>query len=788
MRTDPDASVRLAILKRLDDYELWRECSTADSDDALRGKAREVYIAMLCSNAKGPTLTRRIAELETLSASEMEKVAVDANDRDLRASALSRVTRPALLSERAISDPDPALRLQLLDRIEDSAALERIAERTRKTDKIVSRRAREKVDALRIGGGNAEAIAARARALCDRVETLMRSPQAASDVELETIDREWEKLGASVPTDIANRFRGARAITQQSREARSEKPSIIEISPIAEIVDPGIVVAVDVSESLASRTRFDAALAAATARTKRDREERQARLNELENLLPEFEAAIDAGDSAQAKRLRVDIDALIAAIDDFPAAIARRVAPLQAKSAELERWLVWSNRQRRDALCAEMETLQASGLHPDAVATRVREARDEWRRLDATEGATTSEPSGIARRFQALCQRALKPTKTYFDKRDLVRKSRGEQILAMLTRADAAGSESTDWKLLATLRQELGDALRRLDDVEPQERTTFAKRIKTQIGQIATRIADHEKDVETSKQRLIERATSLVEASDRRETPRAVRDLQKQWTALGNGKRSTDQRQWRVFRAACDAAFGKLDAERVEQETKTAASRAQALEIIEQIESLASNPLENADATRTALRELSTRWQSANSSERALDQRYRQAHDAVTSHLRDAARRMRLSRYTIALQKFAELRAIDDLSVAPDIFDLSDVVVVEFKKSLFERFDRARERANLISEADDSTIEQAHDILVRLELLARIDSPLVDRQRRMDLQVKRLATRMRHGESADDERDLVALMAAWFDLDGRVGEPLHTRFDHAARAAIDNLP
>ncbi|HEX3895940.1 MAG TPA: hypothetical protein VHW73_07000, partial [Rudaea sp.] len=31
LRSDPDASVRLAALKRLDDYEFWRERSTNDA-------------------------------------------------------------------------------------------------------------------------------------------------------------------------------------------------------------------------------------------------------------------------------------------------------------------------------------------------------------------------------------------------------------------------------------------------------------------------------------------------------------------------------------------------------------------------------------------------------------------------------------------------------------------------------------------------------------------------------------------------------------------------------------
>ena len=87
-------------------------------------------MTLLCSdNPAIPPLARLISELDTLSSAELETVATSAATRDLRAAALARVTRPALLSERAMSDPDAALRMAALERVSDPAALERIAER-----------------------------------------------------------------------------------------------------------------------------------------------------------------------------------------------------------------------------------------------------------------------------------------------------------------------------------------------------------------------------------------------------------------------------------------------------------------------------------------------------------------------------------------------------------------------------------------------------------------------------------------------------------------------------------
>ena len=74
-RSDPDARVRLAALKRLDDYEPGANVPPATAM-AIPPHCAGTYIALLCSDAAcNPTLRRRISELDTLSTAEIEKVA-----------------------------------------------------------------------------------------------------------------------------------------------------------------------------------------------------------------------------------------------------------------------------------------------------------------------------------------------------------------------------------------------------------------------------------------------------------------------------------------------------------------------------------------------------------------------------------------------------------------------------------------------------------------------------------------------------------------------------------------
>ncbi len=87
LREDPDAGVRLAALKRLNEYEHWRERSTGDSDDSLRRNARAAYLGLLCAQGAAPTIQRRIAELDTLAPDELERVAIQAAATDANCAA-----------------------------------------------------------------------------------------------------------------------------------------------------------------------------------------------------------------------------------------------------------------------------------------------------------------------------------------------------------------------------------------------------------------------------------------------------------------------------------------------------------------------------------------------------------------------------------------------------------------------------------------------------------------------------------------------------------------------------
>lgn len=835
VREDADAGVRLAALRRLDDYEAWRERSTGDADAELRRAARAAYLGLLAVNRDGlPALERRIAELDTLSADEIDRLATNAVDVRLRGAALERVRRPSLLAERATTDPDPALRQAALARIDDADTLARIGERARKTDKLISRLARERAEALRIAAGDTVLIASRARQLCERVEAQLQVARGERSVELAAIQEAWRPLADHVPTQLRERFAAtlafleadtdAAAATRERLRSLSKRLAAVpqeadattietvlgdaariladmptdlpERAPIEDAVSrltrrmavlaisSKIERPVDDAEAFAAKVRFDAALANAQAETRREQERERALRHQLESDIVLLEQRLEHGDLAGAHELRAQIENSLRELPEV-ARHGKRLVHAFARHDELRRWQRWSNNERRKALCTEIEALPAAGLHPDAVATRVREARVEWQQLDASEGfaqsAAGERPTqGLARRFQALCNHALKPTKSYFSKRHEVRESHREEIERVLADTAALADDSSDWPAWARQRRAVAATLHALDRVEPRERKVLAQRLKDALARIDASLEVNAQKVDAAKRRLIAAAERAAQNVDPLAAASEIKELQARWKNAGHGRRKNDEAQWQQFRAIGDAVFGKIDAGRREREQQDAAARATAQVIANDFAALLDT---SGEMSRVRRRELEQRWAALDLRDRTLERRWRELQDRADNRLQFDGRQRRLAIFADARARLAlcvDLENGLDRDFAAERWQTLPEVEGQLGAALRRRFDTAQ-TPHL---ADDETLR---GLLVQLEYLGAIDSPEEDRQRRMDAQVMRLSRRLGGSAGSAPRDELIALLAEWISA-GRPDAAANARFARALDAAIARLP
>ena len=795
-REDADPGVRSAALKRLAEPALAQRIAQEDTDPGVRSDAKRLWFDLLAGvHAKAPSPTECVRLLRAQDdAALIEHIARNAPDASLRAAALARVARASLLAERATSDASPELRIAALERIEDEALLDRLAERTRKSDKRVSRRARERADALRIARGDSGVVESVARALCERVERLVREPDAEATAE---IDRQWSVVEARVSERLRDRYRAAHALLSASREPRAEPVEdvvVVVASPAPEASEPAqpsepeAAAAPEVEETQAAHVDAVAPTPERPRQPKaQDLAERQAAAERAETAVALFESAVNEGVVARAHAAHAEIAALRKKSEGaFSRALQRRVAEAERRYAQLSQWQHWSDNQRRRQLCESIEALSGSGLHPDAIATRVREAQHEWSRLDAAEGhaAAAQADHGWARRFHAACRRALEPAKSYFKKRQELRKAHAQEIVSALEAVRAIPDDSEDWATIAKTRHAVVDALRNLDRIDPHERKALAKNLKAALTALDARLDSRHAEIEQRKSALIAEAQALASGEPPRGAVALARELQQRWRDAGNGRRDRDQAQWKAFRAALDAMFGKLDAERSQRTARDAESRTRATALCAELEVLANG---DHAPPRAEVAKLEGEFDALRVRDEGVLRRFR----AAQSSLRDAGmRRERSSRrgpYEAWLARYALCRAAeraeqsaDDLKAAWETAPRVDIG----SGALDARFASALEGE---PSATDSDVPEHREVLIRLEIFAGLESPEDDRDRRRELQVERLSARMRGGAATTPHQELAELLSRWTTLAPASAE-LDARLRRDLAAAIETLP
>ncbi|MFA7542262.1 MAG: hypothetical protein WCZ02_09285, partial [Lysobacterales bacterium] len=443
---DPDAQVRRQALRRCADSALYARAMRSDPDRQLQAWAREQWLAAI---AAGSSLQAQ--DLDSLSASEREHLASLAANPALRQQCLDGIQRPAFLAERAVNDPDAGLRQALIERIAEPDLLDRLAEQLRRKDKRLFRQARERAQSLRLAAGDPQARRRQGEGICDRLEQLMRTPLDADEKtrQLEQCRLEWTQLVPDeLPPLVQVRFQGLTDVVQAQLQPVASRPALAgaDFDDDDEATD-GDQASVETQaaatpspEEIAARVQLEATLARNAAEIARERElaaQRERELRERQQrqgqLLDQLSRSLEAGDLATARQQVADLEP-----GTLTGATHRRWQALQPRLRELQGWESWANNKVRTRLCADIERLVGSGLHPDALSHRINEIKEQWRQLDQLEGRDdNSPPTGLDQRLRAACARALKPAREFFDKRQTLRNELTQTLQSFLEAAES---------------------------------------------------------------------------------------------------------------------------------------------------------------------------------------------------------------------------------------------------------------------------------------------------------------------------------------------------------------
>lgn len=765
---DPEPAVRSAAVARLTVPALLLARHREDADAGVRAAALARLSKLMLDAGAGLAPGARLAALALeLPIELLEKVAESAPDVETRRAALARTARPGFLQRRCIEESDPALRAELLDRIEGEDALDRIGEALRKRDKTLSRRARERAEASRLARNDAAALRRYAAGLCETLTLWAQQQPAELDALLADARALWgtrrEALDAAMQARVEAYF-------ARVHEARERRIALEAAPPVAPDPEPGEAIADEASPKPAAAapdwSGFDRLLADAN---------RAVVARHLGEAKPAWQRVLDA----------------LPTLPRPDRARSARLGEVQARVDELEQWQRWSGNRVRARLCDEVETLIGAGLHPDAVANRVKELQQEWARVEAAEPGDADRTSGLARRFRALCGRAMAPTRAYFEQRHALREQRREAIEALLREVQDEAVAAAALPATIALRRRLVEALRALDELEPKARTALARRLRAALGELDARLASQREDAALSRRKLIARLRRDLTHADPATALELARQAQLEWKRLPRPAREHEATLEQELRTLVDPLFAQERAQR-EQATQQATQHEQeSRRILAALAALADADgaaLAHADGRIAAL---AAEWKALHAAsapppaerrkdrndrndrhEARRDPRDRGARsadprrDAARGGARDAERAFdqAVARVRAAQQaaerahRAARLQALADaadLIAQADAGATGDNATARWGELALDEADR-RKLAPRWEAACASTPgapgrareADAETWLVAAELDAGLESPPAAQARRRELQMQRLAARLQGGESA----------------------------------------
>ncbi|MCX7561974.1 hypothetical protein OS176_00205 [Xanthomonadaceae bacterium XH05] len=777
-RNDPEASVRLAAIRRIDDLSLLGDRMRNDAEAGVRNVARQRFIQRLLDTAVPLAERERVIAVEE-DADILATLAQQAPEASLRRIGLERVARPGLIAERCVKDPDPELRRWLLDRIDDTATLERIAERARKTDKLLARTARERAFATRLAAGDPAATMDRALAICEELDTLRRDVAPDAAMRRDELAQEWATLRPRLDAAMERRVDGYFAALEHALNPPSPTPpQEPEQEPEAEAAAPvtspvarepdaalaALVVELDArAERLGPRDledfekrwsarvrriepllpeeqrqaeRFRATASMLQQRFAERARQRQAALDGLSGQIEALEAAVSAGQVATARDLQRAIDADRNLLrEQFPRSIARRFAEAARELENLGKWQHWSNNKARLRLIDDTEALAGSGHHPDAVAAKVKELQAEWQQLNDTEARAPEAPEHpLTRRFRAACHRVLAPARPYFEKRRELRGARREEIEAFLTELEARASERVPIRELITARRQVVDQLRLSDELDPAARRELGHRLRDALARLDAAIGELEAEADATKRKLLANLRRDLMHADLAAALPIARQAQATWKTLPRAARRVEDALWKELLELVDPWFNQADAKQRERHESESAVAGEARGILDELARLAADDVAMAQA-EMRLAALHTRWRALAERLPAAEETPLPRHQkgvrppraAPRAGLDERAFDRAVASVRDAMARYAETARRDELArllQASNICDQLDVLPADASEARREELEHTLEALDLASDARAACGQRMHTAPdARLALDANESSP-----------------------------------------------------------------
>ena len=501
-------------------------------------------------------------------------------------------------------------------------------------------------------------------------------------------------------------------------------------------------------------------------------------LERIDSNIASLDEMVAAGESKRADSISASIRNLIQRLPvkdqrNPSSALSKRYPAMR----ELNRWKSFAQMPKRKELCERMERIAAEPLPPNEQVGQIKALREDWLRLGRPSSRLEQK---LAEQFDASAERAFEPCSVQFQKEKDTRKSNlihRKKICEQLESYDQSVDwDDPDWKSVASILSTARQAWRDAYPVDRSKVQKIGKRWYDITKSIQERIDQRTSEFEENKRQIIERARTACEDSalDNDQLADLVKGLQAEWKKIGPGRRNNEQKLWNQFREICDRVFAdradRYHRRRADAEETIQQARSRIVEMTEEVTSSIEHGEPPDPGPIQQLR---------------ADINQLQLPDRIRSELqRELSTLSRTARDSIALVKVQQW--IQQLKTVLTL----EQELAECEESADGIPDSWNETAGSAKAWFEGRTESDHDALLgltlRAEMMAGVDSPPEDAQRRIAVQVQSLQRKM--SEARKSEKETLEEMIREWTTSAQGNTDLRKRFQEAIYAALEKIP
>jgi hypothetical protein len=455
-----------------------------------------------------------------------------------------------------------------------------------------------------------------------------------------------------------------------------------------------------------------------------------------------------------------------------------RLNHVRAELKRLGDWARWGGNVSREELVKAVEELPAQGLAMSELAKKVGTMRERWKSLDAVSGHA---PKSLWERFDTACTTAYAPAAAHFKQLADERHANAAKAQALITEtqamAESAAAEGADLKNVAAAGQRLRQMWGRLGTIDRKEKRKLDQAFDKALARMLAPLSEQRK-IETAKREQLIAEAEALQPSDRH-TLDKLRHLQERWQEQAKAlplERKAEQALWQRFRAACDTIFAKRKetAHAADHERKAHLHAREALCKELETATFSGDDKEQLAAIAKMLRDAAAAWNAAGAVPRAaepkINQRYHNAVGAVQAQAEAIKRRAGAAQANALRDKLRLCQALESAigaanadGAAQGAIDADDwkarwsalpPVGGEYERALQGRFTAALgtldkgddQQRSAYAEQLERNRAKLLDEVLRLEIVAGVDSGAEFARERLKMQVEVLQSSLKSGQ------------------------------------------